>query len=81
MNTFVLFIKNLLIHLTLDIRPLIKLSFNTPKSTRGLDALSSSNMNQRMTSMQNTQTCFIADLDLVSTFVAFVHLQVIEVIG
>jgi hypothetical protein len=40
MNTFVLFIYNLLIHLTHDIRPLTKLSFNTPKSTRGLDALS-----------------------------------------
>jgi hypothetical protein len=30
----------MLIHLTYDIRPLIKLSFNTPKSTRGVDALS-----------------------------------------
>jgi hypothetical protein len=30
----------LLIHLTNDISHLIKLSFNTPKSTRGLDALS-----------------------------------------
>jgi hypothetical protein len=28
------------IHLTHDISHLIKLSFNTPKSTRGLDALS-----------------------------------------
>jgi hypothetical protein len=28
------------IHLTHDINHLIKLSFNTPKSTRGLDALS-----------------------------------------
>jgi hypothetical protein len=33
-------IKNLLIHLTHDISSLIKLSFNTSKSTRGLDALS-----------------------------------------
>jgi hypothetical protein len=31
----------MLIHLTHDIRHLIKLSFNTPKSTRGLDTLSS----------------------------------------
>jgi hypothetical protein len=30
----------MLIHLTHDIRHLIKLSFNTPKSTMGLDALS-----------------------------------------
>jgi hypothetical protein len=30
----------MLIHLTNDISHLIKLSFNTPKSTRGLDALS-----------------------------------------
>jgi hypothetical protein len=30
----------MLIHLTTDINHLIKLSFNTPKSTRGLDALS-----------------------------------------
>jgi hypothetical protein len=30
----------MLIHLTHDIRHLIKLSFNTQKSTRGLDALS-----------------------------------------
>jgi hypothetical protein len=30
----------MLIHLTHDISHLIKLSFNTPKSTRGLDALS-----------------------------------------
>jgi hypothetical protein len=30
----------MLIHLTYDISPLIKLSFNIPKSTRGLDALS-----------------------------------------
>jgi hypothetical protein len=30
----------MLIHLTKDISPLIKLSFNTPKLTRGLDALS-----------------------------------------
>jgi hypothetical protein len=30
----------LLIHLTHDIRPLIKLPFNTPKSTRVLDTLS-----------------------------------------
>jgi hypothetical protein len=34
------FIKNLLIHLIHDISPLIKLSFNISKSTRGLDALS-----------------------------------------
>jgi hypothetical protein len=33
----------MLIYLTHDIRHLIKLSFNTPKSTRGLDALSSRN--------------------------------------
>jgi hypothetical protein len=33
-------IKNMLIHLTRDISSLIKLSFNTPKSTRGLDSLS-----------------------------------------
>jgi hypothetical protein len=32
-------IKNLLIHLTHGISPLIKLSFNIPKSTRDLDAL------------------------------------------
>jgi hypothetical protein len=37
MNTFVFFIKSLLIHLTKDIRHLIKLSFNAPKPTRGLD--------------------------------------------
>jgi GDP-D-mannose dehydratase len=30
----------MLIHLTHNISPLIKLSFNTPKSTRNLDALS-----------------------------------------
>jgi hypothetical protein len=30
----------MLIHLTYDISHLVKLSFNTPKSTRGLDALS-----------------------------------------
>jgi hypothetical protein len=30
----------MVIHLKHDIRPLIKLSFNTPKFTRGLDALS-----------------------------------------
>jgi hypothetical protein len=29
----------MLIHLTHDISPLIKLSFKTPKSTRGIDAL------------------------------------------
>jgi hypothetical protein len=33
------FIKNLVIYLTQYIRHLIKLSFNTPKSTRGLNAL------------------------------------------
>jgi hypothetical protein len=32
----------LFIHLIHDISPLIKLSFNTPKSTMGLDALSPS---------------------------------------
>jgi hypothetical protein len=40
MNSLVLSIYNLLIHLTNDISHLIKLSFNTLKSTRGLDALS-----------------------------------------
>jgi hypothetical protein len=41
MNEYICtFIKNPLIHLTQDIRPLIKLSFATPKSTMGLDALS-----------------------------------------
>jgi hypothetical protein len=42
MNLFVLFIYNLLIHLINDISHLIKLSFNTPKSTKSLDALSHS---------------------------------------
>jgi hypothetical protein len=40
MNSLVLSILNLLIHLTNDISHLIKWSLNTPKSTRGLDALS-----------------------------------------
>jgi hypothetical protein len=40
MNLFVLSIWIMLIHLTTNISHLIKLSFNTPKSTRGLDALS-----------------------------------------
>jgi hypothetical protein len=40
MNSLVLSIQNLLIHLTNDISHLIKLSFNTPKSTMGLGALS-----------------------------------------
>jgi hypothetical protein len=40
MNSLVLSILILLIHLTNDISHLIKLSFNTPKPTRGLDALS-----------------------------------------
>jgi hypothetical protein len=39
MNSLVLFIYNMFIHLTNDISHLIKLSFNTPKFTRGLDAL------------------------------------------
>jgi hypothetical protein len=47
------FIKNLLIHLTHDISPLIKLSFNTPKSTRGLNALSVT----RSGTMHLTLTC------------------------
>jgi hypothetical protein len=40
MNSFVLSIYDLLIYLTNNISHLIKLSFNTQKSTRGLDALS-----------------------------------------
>jgi hypothetical protein len=39
MNTFILFAKNLRMNLTKYMRRLIKLSFNTPKHTRNLDAL------------------------------------------
>jgi hypothetical protein len=39
-NTFILFAKNLRINLTKYMRRLIKLSFNTQKHTRNLDALS-----------------------------------------
>jgi hypothetical protein len=39
MNSLILFIYNLLIHLTNDISHLIKLLFNTSKFTRRLDAL------------------------------------------
>jgi hypothetical protein len=40
-----------------------------------------SSINQRMTTMQNTQTCSIADLNLIATIVAFANPQTIEITG
>jgi hypothetical protein len=39
----------------------------------------SSSSNNRMTSMQNTQTCSIVDLDLITTMVALVDRKAIEI--
>jgi sucrose-6-phosphate hydrolase SacC (GH32 family) len=39
----------------------------------------SSSSNNRMTSMQNTQTCSIVDLDLITTIVALVDRKAIEI--
>jgi hypothetical protein len=41
----------------------------------------SSSINQRMISMQNTQTCSIANLNLIATIVAFANRQAIEITG
>jgi hypothetical protein len=60
MNIFALFILNLLIHLTHDVRPLIKFSFNILKFARGLDALSLGNVSGCLSSKFGDVKCLMS---------------------